>query len=93
MKSNPHRTRRTNIHLAFLLIALLGILLAANMGCSPKYGCPKTQHIIGVSKISSNKIKRLIDKYNGRWMYCVETGKVCVFNPEGKLIGYYHEKH
>lgn len=80
----PHRTRRTNIHIAILLIALLGILLAANMGCSPKFGCPKTQHIIGVSKLSSNK-------YGGNWVYCKETGKVCVFNPDGKLIGYYTE--
>ncbi len=85
MTKQPHRNRRTNIHI--WLLCLIGFIIFLACSCSsPRRGC------YGVRGMSGYSLRSLIDKYHGSWVKCNETGIVCVFNPEGKLIGYYREK-
>ena len=93
MKRHPHRNRRTNIHI--WILCLIGFIIFMACSCSsPRTGCYGTRHMsgYGLNKQTSNKIRKLIDKYGGAWVYCPDTHIVGVFNPEGKLIGYYTEK-
>ena len=88
----PHRNRRTNIHIWLLCLIGFIIFLACSCG-SPRRGCYGTRNFsgYGLKKETSERIKKLIDRYKGSWVRCNETGLVCIFNPEGKLIVYYHE--
>ena len=94
MIRHPHRNRRTNIHI--WLLCLIGFIIFLACSCSPKFGCPahtgkRYMSGYGLNQQTSNKIRKLIDKYGGAWVYCPDTHILGVFNPEGKLIGYYHE--
>jgi hypothetical protein len=47
-KQTPHRSRRTNIHVAIILIILTALLMAANMSCTPQRGgCYGTRGMSG----------------------------------------------
>lgn len=95
MKKHPHRNRRTNIHIWILCI--IGFIIFMACSCSPKFGCPahtgkRYMSGYGLNQSTSSEVMKLIDKYHGTWVKCNETGIVAVFNPEGKLIGYYKEE-
>lgn len=47
----------------------------------------------GLNQETGTKVRKLIDIYGGSWVKNLETGNVVVFNPEGKLIGYYQENN
>jgi hypothetical protein len=46
-KITPHRTRRTNIHVAIVLIILTALVMVANMSCTPQRGCYSTRGMAG----------------------------------------------
>lgn len=73
MKTNPyypHRERRSNIKYSFLLIALAAVLAAWLAGC--------TQQKHGCNAV------RGMSGYS--YIRCKETGTICYFNKEGKLV-------
>jgi len=72
----PHRYRVMTIKSAFLLIALTAFLAVWLSGCSP----------------CKNGCKQTRGMKGYSYMKCVETGKVAVFNPEGKLVCFYRER-
>lgn len=85
----PHRERRSDVHslvLSPLYITGIIFFILWLTSCSPRYGCPKTRGMSGYS------LRHTVDKYGGSWVSCKETGITCIFNPEGKLIGWYNEK-
>jgi len=93
MKKSPHYNRRTNIHICFL--CLIGFIILMALSCSsPRSGCYGTRHMVGygLNQQTGSKVRKLIATYGGSWVKNLEAGKVVVFNPEGKLIGYYTEK-
>jgi hypothetical protein len=47
-KQTPHRTRRTNIHVAIILIILTALVMVANMSCTPqRNGCRAVRGMSG----------------------------------------------
>jgi hypothetical protein len=47
-KQTPHRSRRTNIHVAIILIILTALVMAANMSCTTqRYGCRAVRGMAG----------------------------------------------
>ena len=94
MKCQPHRTRRTNIHI--WILCLIGFVIFLACSCSsPRHGCYGTRGMsgYGLNQQTSDKVRKWINSYGGSWVSCKETGITCIFNPEGKLIGYYHENN
>jgi hypothetical protein len=90
----PHRDRRTNIHIC--LLCLIGFIILMALSCSsPRSGCYGTRHMsgYGLNQQTGTKVRNLINTYGGSWVKNLETGKVIVFNQEGKLIGYYQENN
>jgi len=87
---NPHKQRRTNIHGFFLLIGLI-MLLIYTYGCSPqKSGCSGTRGMSGYGYCPSlNELRA--SKYTP-WLYCHNTGLVCVLNMKGKIICSYYQQ-
>ena len=95
MKYQPHRDRRTNIHICLLCLIGFIILLFAFSCSSPRRGCYGTRGMsgYGLNQQTGTKVRKLIDTYGGSWVKCNTTGIVGVFNPKGKLIGFYQESN
>jgi len=94
--SKAHRDRRTNIHIC--LLCLIGFIILLAFSCSPlRDPCKERRGMsgygYGLNQETGTKVRKLIDIYGGSWVKNLETGNVVVFNPEGKLIGYYQENN
>jgi len=91
MKKNPspHRQHRTNVHGLFLILGLIMLLIYA-YGCSPqKNGCNATRGMSGYGYCPS--IKEIKASKNIPWLYCHQTGLVCVLDMQCKIVCCYYE--
>lgn len=90
----PHRERRSDVHSLVLsplyITGIIFLILWLTSCTGTRYGCPAHS---GKRYMSGYSLRQAIDKYGGSWVSCKETGITCIFNPEGKLIGYYHENN
>jgi hypothetical protein len=90
IKKSPHRYRRTNIHVAIILIILTALAVVGNISCTPQHGCYATRKMAGYSHCPT-----LNEAKNDSCLYYLknkETQLVIITNEKTNIICSYYDK-